>query len=667
MFRKIILYALLFTATYYILEFAILQMIYLSALDNFAKVSYTLDYSYFNLNETTKMIQQYLYYGCVIFFVLLLINEIAFKKFLSRYQKKNYSKLLTEWQRKRGTVRLQFDKQGKITRNTLEIFVETKLLPITKAQNKLADHFHLPETQKWNTIKEFEVDGHKQFITGGVPVIAYRRYFLFGKYNRVYLLPGNVHNLFFGSTGRGKSFTFVLAMIFFRIYAGENMVIHDIKGELLAYTRKAAEDAGYHVIVIDWTDPSCGEGWNPLAYPYEKWKEAVNKTETKDYHDADVSEAVELVLDMAKTISYQEDAKDPFWHEGAGDMIAGAALLLFESGIDEYVNFTSVRYIYQLGMQKRGSSTYLQDYLNKYRSVEDESVLKMDTFLSAEGLTRSSLKSVFQNKISLLTATDAIKQMTAKSTFTFDQVFKNKTAVYIVSHDEKTTYYPLVAMFFKQLYEAGIKITRDNPKDNKLSIPMTWIIDEFARLPEIKDIEAMYTAARSRGLSINAFVQSPEQLMDRYEKNGAAIIEDNSTHVLYLNSKHDGAAEKFEQMAGSELVYDAKEKDYKERPVITKERLKQFEKGRSLLTSTEWNPYIVKLPPFNEYVFATQPDWSKHKIEKDKLQYFNIKETVDQSMKNKVSNKGTGTVNFKQLMKKEEEWMDDLVSSEQEK
>ncbi|MEG0692490.1 MAG: hypothetical protein RR444_05350, partial [Oscillospiraceae bacterium] len=106
---------------------------------------------------------------------------------------------------------------------------------------------------------------------------------------------------------------------------------------------------------------------------------------------------------------------------------------------------------------------------------------------------------------------------------------------------------------------------------------------------------------------------------------------------------------------------------YKERPVITKERLKQFEKGRSLLTSTEWNPYIVKLPPFNEYVFATQPDWSKHKIEKDKLQYFNIKETVDQSMKNKVSNKGTGTVNFKQLMKKEEEWMDDLVSSEQEK
>ncbi|MEG0359266.1 MAG: type IV secretory system conjugative DNA transfer family protein [Anaerorhabdus sp.] len=649
MFRKTIKYGVLCLCLYFILKFMLLQLVYLMQYADPHNITYTFDYRYLSLTADNIFYLKCLQYGCFAIFCFFILNEIIFKKALSRYQKKNYSKLLTEWQRKRGTVRLQFDKQGKITRHTLEIFVETKLLPITRAQNRFADHFHLPDTKKWNTIKEFEVDGHKQFITGGVPVIAYRRYFLFGKYNRVYLLPGNVHNLFFGSTGRGKSFTFVLAMIFFRIYAGENMVIHDIKGELLAYTRKAAEDAGYHVIVIDWTDPSCGEGWNPLAYPYEKWKEAVNKTETKDYHDADVSEAVELVLDMAKTISYQEDAKDPFWHEGAGDMIAGAALLLFESGIDEYVNFTSVRYIYQLGMQKRGSSSYLQDYLNKYRSVEDDSVLKMDTFLSAEGLTRSSLKSVFQNKISLLTATDAIKQMTAKSTFTFDQVFNKKTAVYIISHDEKTTYYPLVAMFFKQLYEAGIKITRDNPKDNKLAIPMTWIIDEFARLPEIKDIESMYTAARSRGLSINAFVQSPEQLMDRYERFGAAIIEDNSTNVFYLNSKHDAAAEKFEQMAGSELVYDTKEKDYKERPVITKERLKQFEKGRSLLTSTEWNPYIVKLPPFNEYVFATEPDWTKYKIEKDKLQYFNIKAELDQHMKNKVTKKGTGTVNFKQL------------------
>lgn len=42
-------------------------------------------------------------------------------------------------------------------------------------------------------------------------------------------------------------------------------------------------------------------------------------------------------------------------------------------------------------------------------------------------------------------------------------------------------------MFFKQLYEVGIKLSRNYP-EFKLPIPMNWIIEEMGVLPEIKDI-----------------------------------------------------------------------------------------------------------------------------------------------------------------------------------
>lgn len=88
----------------------------------------------------------------------------------------------------------------------------------------------------------------------------------------------------------------------------------------------------------------------------------------------------------------------------------------------------------------------------------------------------------------------------------------------------------------KQLFEVAIKDTRDNSAEQRLDIPMNWVIDEMGLLPEIMDIEALYGAARSGGVRINAFIQSFVQLEDKYESKIAKIIEDNSTNVIYLGS-----------------------------------------------------------------------------------------------------------------------------------
>lgn len=648
--RKLIWNILLCFVMYIVVYYFVLQILFITQyanITNYKDLKFTLDTSYYDIGDNYKIVW-IIRATCVLLLLVLLFSAATSKKRKSKYEKENYSKLLTKFQRKRGTVRVQYDDNGKITRDTLECWYDDLMKPITRLQNKICFHFHLPERKKWNTVVDNKnVDGKTIHHLSCIPVVAYRKYFLWGEFNRVNYLKDVIHALFIGMSGKGKSDTFVKEMIHANIDAGEGMFIHDPKKELHNTFREELEEKGYKVIVIDFVDPSQSEGWNPLAYPYSRWKKALKEAETTDYHDADLSEAIELVLDISKTISFQEDANNPLWHEGAGDMIAGGAFFAMEEGIDKYVNFSTVNFLYQLGVGEKNNT--LKNYMDKYRKPDDQSVLKMNTFFSAQGVTQAGLKSTFQNKISLLTATPAIQNLLAESTFTFDEIFNHKTAVFMVTHDEKSTYYPLVTIFIKQLYEAGIKETRDNPKTNKLAVPFNMYIDEMGLLPEIKDIEAMYGAARARGLYLNAFFQSPAQMIQKYEVQGAKIIEDNSTHVIYLGSKLDEVCEYFEKAAGKELYYSVKDRGWKERPVITAAKLKMFERGRSLITAVEWDPYVSKLPPYDEYTFARKEEKKSRPIFKPKAQWFNIKEAFKERQGNTYKDKGANVIQFDNL------------------
>lgn len=621
--------------------------------------------------------QNRIWFWLTIFFIVSLIvarvginisqNSAMRKK---GYDKKSYGHLLTKFERRRGTVMMKYldrEEQGRPTEKGLIKKWYRFKTPFAKQWNKLASHFLLPATSIWNEVKT-DSDG-KEIPVGGVPVMAMRKYGFFGKFDKLWYLTGNIHSLFVGSTGRGKTMSFVLPMIYSYINAGESVVVHDPKREIDAYTRKALEDNGYDVYVIDFVEPQKSDGWNPFALPYKKWKEAIDKELATWYYDeakktysknvlitdsinengefikgsvkevtipedlkykegykyANLSEAVELTLDVSNALTWEEDSKDPFWSLGAGDMVAGGALFAMEEGIDEYVNSMTIRYLIELGddVDDKGIPL-LKKYLMKYRDINAESRRKFATYLNAAGNTAPSLKAVFSGKTVILASNKDIVDMLAHSSFDMEEVFKKKTAIFLKTHDEKSTYYPLVTLFLKQLYEVGIKVSRQN-ENRELEIPQNWVIDEMGLLPEIKDIEAIYGAARSRRVRINAFVQTFEQLEDKYEEKVAKIIEDNSTNVIYLGSQSVSTRERFSELAGNEIYWDRKSKEYKQRPIITPERLKSFEKGRSLINTIEWNSFIAKLPPATLYNFIHEPNWESPYIDKPEAQYFNIR------------------------------------------
>lgn len=567
---------------------------------------------------------------------------------------------------------------------------------------------------------------HNDLNKGGIIVHAERRFYLFGKCSRFWTIPGNNHSLSIGSTGRGKSKTYVLVMLFSWIFSGESFIVHDIKRELLAFTEKMMRIFGFKKpLVIDWTNPIHSEGWNPIEVAWQQYKElfedycresnsnfmlvqklfenrdeintgvptyydhfnavrieleairskyAKSENDTwstiqeyllaeggeklfeftkliedynemllelkqgkKDSYDGAytlldhlrgfdgtskgagrLSYAIEAVLDVSNALAVNENAKEKHWGEGASDMITGAVLYLFEEAIltaqlvvteegelhfeypfEDKINFFSVSRFYDPLIQLKDVDRLCQIL---GRKVTSDSIQKMGTFITSQDVTRASYTSSFTNALKYLTATPAIRNMTSKTTFKMEDIFDGKQGVYLMTHDEKSTYYPLISLFFKQVYEVGIRVTRNLPR-GELKVPMNFVIDEMAMLAAIKDIQNMYGAARSRNIRIHAWIQSIEQMVLKYGQDTTKVIEDNSTVHIFLGSTKDESRQRAVKMAGNKKVWNEKLQKYEEMPLLSEGQLKLLAKGRALVCSLERFPFMTKLPVVEDYAF----------------------------------------------------------------
>lgn len=100
-----------------------------------------------------------------------------------------------------------------------------------------------------------------------------------------------------------------------------------------------------------------------------------------------------------------------------------------------------------------------------------------------------------------------------------------KTALFITMPEEDPTAYFLVSLIIQQLYRELMTVADEH--GGKLPKRCVFYADEFGTIPKLEGAEMMFSAARSRGLTIVAIVQGLIQLEKNYGKEGAQIIRDN--------------------------------------------------------------------------------------------------------------------------------------------
>lgn len=133
--------------------------------------------------------------------------------------------------------------------------------------------------------------------------------------------------------------------------------------------------------------------------------------------------------------------------------------------------------------------------------------------------------------------------------------------------------------------------------------------DYLSLLPKIESAEMMFSASRSRRLSIVPIIQSLGQLEKNYGKEGAEIIVDNVQLTIFGGfAPNSETAQAMSKSLGSRTVqtgYISKGKDngsqslqMMERPLMTPDELKSMPKGQFIVMKTGFYPMKVKLKLF---------------------------------------------------------------------
>ena len=413
--------------------------------------------------------------------------------------------------------------------------------------------------------------------------------------------PG--HSLIIGSTGSGKTTTFVNPMIqiLATTNANSSMVMTDPKGELFSLHSKFLVERGYDVKVIDLRDTYQSYRWNPLDSIYDKYEEYVNVYKaaferTDSFKDSNMpkansddefiegntwyefnnkaystyeglvlgmriykkqlyDEVYEDLNDLVSVLIPIENDKDPMWEKGARAITLATLLAMLEDSEDTSLGMTKDKFnFFNLAKILQNSN---QDYLELRKYFQGRSPLSKAYSLSkqvcdAAESTRASYMSVVYEKLSLFNDS-GICGLTSKSDFVPKNLAERPTALFLKIPDEKTTRHNLAAILIMDLYKSLIKVASSN-EDLSLPRNVYFILDEFGNMPKIESFDKMITVGRSRKIWFNIIIQSYQQLNNVYGDKVADVIKGNCGIKMFIGSNDISTCKEFSELCGNITV-----------------------------------------------------------------------------------------------------------------
>lgn len=365
---------------------------------------------------------------------------------------------------------------------------------------------------------------------------------------------------------------------------------------------------------MNFRDPLQGDHWNPLSIPYELYK------------SGEVDKATEMLNDIALNIFFDDTKeKDPFGEQSSVDYFMGLALALFEDGTEAQINLNSISAMSSQGMEKfRGNHTYIEEYF-KSKDKFSNAYISASGTINAPDETRSSIISVFNQKIRVYTSQENLSQMLSHSDFDIKTIGKEKTAIFVIVQDEKTTYHSLATAFIKQCYECLIDSASKNA--GVLPIRTNFVLDEFANLPAINDMESVISASRSRNIRLYLVIQSNKHLDETYGQANAEVIKNNCNNLVYVYGRELQTLRDISELCGErEVQLDIN--TFEKKPLISTTELQHLEIGEMILLRKENYPFKIKIPDISEYKFVKMEYNHREQNVHSPINHFDIQEMV---------------------------------------
>ena len=410
---------------------------------------------------------------------------------------------------------------------------------------------------------------------------------------RVLVDNSDTHSIIFGATGSKKTRLFGMPLINMLTLAGESFIATDPKSELYDKTSGLVSAEGYRTFVLNLRELEQSDYWNPLAHPYEL------------YHAGQREEATALLGDFINTLAepQKKSTREPFWINMASHFALAMLLFLIETAAPSEANiYNFTRLLVTRASSDTARELALRTAPGSIASLNFVSVL---TAAKADA-TFSSIAGVAASLVAPFLARRTLCQILSESSFDLRTIAKQKTAIYLIVPDEKSTLHFLVSIFIKQLYETLITEAQEEG-DKKLPIRLNFVLDEFCNIPTIPDFAEMITAARSRNMRFFLMNQGMRQMHEKYGVD-AETIKGNCDNWAFLTSREPELLRELSYLCGEKSYYSA-DGVMRVRPLISPSELMRLDKGKGevLILHGRHYPFVTELTDIDAYPFPSYP------------------------------------------------------------
>ena len=420
----------------------------------------------------------------------------------------------------------------------------------------------------------------------------------------------DVHTLMIGAAGIGKTAYFLYPNLEFACASGMSFINTDCKGDVVRnYGTIAKKYYDYNVSVLDLRNPTRSDE-NNILHLVNKYMDVY----LSDKSDISAKAKAEKYAKItAKTIiniggGSTESGANAYFYDAAEGLLASVILLLAEFGDKNERHIVSVFKLIQDLLakvqpdSKAKSKTYFSELMEKLPPEHKAKWLAGAALNTSEQTMLSVMSTALSRLNSFLDS--ELEQMLCFGTAIDAEKFCNeKSAIFIVLPEEDVSKYFMVSLLIQQLYREILVIADEN--GGKLKNRVMFFMDEMGTFPKIDGIEAMFSAGRSRKISIVAVIQSFAQLEKNYGKQGMEIITDNTQLTVFGGfAPNSQSAEVLSKSLGEQTVLSGSVSNGREksqslqmigRPLMTVDELKSMPKGQFIVMKTGVHPMISKL------------------------------------------------------------------------
>lgn len=380
------------------------------------------------------------------------------------------------------------------------------------------------------------------------------------------------HTVCVGPTGSGKSVSFFIPNLI-SLPNHASVVVSDPKGELFEKTAQHALDQGKKVLVFS---------------PF--------KNETMKYNPLTLCRDVSEVRELAQVLLANGNASI--------ESITGT-----KAGGSEWTNMATPLLSAFLLLVKRldpPNNTIAKaleliiendlDTLKMLVEDTDEDVEKQfNIFLqsSESEKTASSIKTVLATGLQMFTD-PLIQNITSLNEINPKMLRKEPTHLYVCVPEHKSSFMaPLMSPFYSQLLNHLI--------EDGSGSPVYFLLDEFANIGLIPNIDVIAATCRSRNMSLSLGIQSVNQLKQRYNEASISLLDNLKTKFFFPGLSFESAeyASKmigFKEINTTSTSYGAK-KDVshsvskQKRELLTPDEIRRLEDETLLIVSDNRNPF----------------------------------------------------------------------------